>query len=90
MRWQGVLPILLLLPVARAARGAEPTAKGEAWREIAPFFRPPKQFAGDFGTYRSPLVFADGRVQRAALRVLRALPEARRREAGDAAGNPAP
>jgi hypothetical protein len=66
MRWQGVLPILLLLPVARAARGAEPTAKGEAWREIAPFFRPPKQFAGDFGTYRSPLVFADGRAVKSA------------------------
>jgi dienelactone hydrolase len=28
---------------------------------IAPFFRPPELFADDLGTYRSPLIFDDGR-----------------------------
>lgn len=28
---------------------------------IAPFFRPPSEFAGDFGGYKSPLIFDDGR-----------------------------
>ena len=28
--------------------------------EIAPFFKPPAEFAQDLGTYRSPLLFADG------------------------------
>ena len=28
--------------------------------EIAPFFKPPAAFAQDLGTYRSPLLFADG------------------------------
>ncbi|HYT87751.1 MAG TPA: prolyl oligopeptidase family serine peptidase [Gemmataceae bacterium] len=27
---------------------------------LAPFFRPPPQFANDFGSYKSPLKFADG------------------------------
>jgi glycerophosphoryl diester phosphodiesterase len=29
--------------------------------DLAPFFRPPAEFAGDLGGYRSPLVFAAGR-----------------------------
>jgi dienelactone hydrolase len=34
---------------------------------LAPFFAPPQEFAGDFGDYRSPLQFADGHtVQNAA------------------------
>jgi hypothetical protein len=28
--------------------------------KLAPFFRPPAEFAADLGTYRSPLTFADG------------------------------
>ena len=38
----------------------------DAWRGIAPFFSPPKQFVNDFGDYRSPLRFADGRPVRSA------------------------
>jgi hypothetical protein len=36
-------------------RAAEPVPE-----KLAPFFRPPPEFAKDFGTYRSPLLFADG------------------------------
>ena len=28
--------------------------------DLAPYFQPPKEFAGDLGTYRSPLLFANG------------------------------
>jgi len=31
------------------------------WKKIAPFFLPPPELAGDFGTYASPLQFYDGR-----------------------------
>src|SRR5215472_19135970 len=31
-----------------------------AWKTIAPFFKPPAEFAGELGSYRSPLVFKDG------------------------------
>ncbi len=34
--------------------------------ELAPFFAPPPEFAGDFGEYRSPLKFADGRTVKTA------------------------
>lgn len=33
---------------------------GKALKGIQSFFRPPAEFAGDFGTYRSPLKFDDG------------------------------
>ncbi len=41
-------------------------APADAWRRIAPYFSPPKQFADDLGDYRSPLRFADGRPVRSA------------------------
>lgn len=34
------------------------------WEAIAPFFTPPVEFAGKFGSYRSPLLFEDRRVVR--------------------------
>ena len=37
---------------------AEP---GAPWSTIAPYFQPPAEFANDFGSYRSPLKFTDGR-----------------------------
>lgn len=58
--------VSLALPAALAAfafaagevaQAGEPSA---AWRKIAPFFQPPKQFVGDLGDYKSPLVFDDG------------------------------
>ena len=42
------------LAVVPTARAAEPPAK------LAPYFKPPAEFANDFGTYRSPLKFDDG------------------------------
>jgi dienelactone hydrolase len=43
----------LLLLVAGSGSAGEPDA-------IAPFFRPPPEFVGKLGEYRSPLLFADG------------------------------
>lgn len=31
------------------------------WDDISTFFKPPKKYASDFGNYRSPLLFGDGR-----------------------------
>jgi len=39
------------------ADGAETNT---AWQVIAPLFQPPREFADQFGSYRSPLLFADG------------------------------
>ena len=44
-----------LAPLARGANAA-----GPAWQSIAPFFKPPAEFANQFGDYRSPLLFNDG------------------------------
>lgn len=35
-------------------------SQANAWQQIAPYFSPPEDFAGDFGSYNSPLRFADG------------------------------
>lgn len=34
--------------------------EGSSWREIAPLFTPPPQYLNQFGSYRSPLLMADG------------------------------
>ena len=34
--------------------------KDELWRQLEPFTKPPAEFAGKLGDYRSPLLFADG------------------------------
>jgi len=34
--------------------------RANAWRRLAPYFTPLEEFAGKFGDYKSPLVFADG------------------------------
>ncbi len=46
------------IPTTGAAEGV---AAGTSAIDLAPFFRPPAEFAGALGGYRSPLVFADGR-----------------------------
>jgi dienelactone hydrolase len=48
----------MLGPVALAAPPA--TETNSAWTLIAPAFQPPPVHAGQFGAYRSPLLFADG------------------------------
>jgi hypothetical protein len=41
---------------------AEPAAgdKDKLWQQVEPFTKPPVEFAGQLGDYRSPLLFADG------------------------------
>lgn len=56
---QIVLAFLLIcgyVPLAPAA-AADPE---ELTKQLAPYYQPPKEFAGDFGKYKSPLEFADG------------------------------
>src|SRR5207244_9365883 len=31
------------------------------WERLTPYLKPPAEYAADFGAYRSPLTFADGR-----------------------------
>jgi len=64
------------LAAANGERGSAPEAiaqanerprSSEPWEIVGPFFQPPPRYAGEFGTYRSPLLFDDGsRVQSAA------------------------
>jgi hypothetical protein len=49
-----VLCLLALLPRASQSQAADIP------ESIRPFFSPPAQFANDFGSYKSPLVFNDG------------------------------
>jgi hypothetical protein len=60
-----VCGLLLAVVLPAAAFGADPPAAPEAqalWKKLEPFARPPTEFAGKFGPYRSPLKFADGSV----------------------------
>ena len=50
---------------ASVGSAAERNGEGAAvWERIAPFFSPPAELADDFGEYRSPLKFYDGRAVR--------------------------
>jgi len=49
--WEGLAPF-------EQSLAADPDL---AWKQIGPFFRPPPEFAGDFGPFKSPLRFHDGR-----------------------------
>jgi hypothetical protein len=54
-------PVACLLCIATAAVAAPTPAETDPPpKDLAPFFRPPAKFAGDFGEYRSPLKFDDG------------------------------
>lgn len=52
MRW--TFTTLVFLMLSPPALAAEPDV-------LAPFAQPPAEYAGQFGEYRSPLLFADGR-----------------------------
>ena len=52
MRW--TVTALVFLMLSPPALAAEPDV-------LAPFAQPPAEYAGQFGEYRSPLLFADGR-----------------------------
>ncbi len=56
---------LALLPLAPLVLPAQAPATADAlWDKLAPFAKPPAEFADRFGSYRSPLKFADGSVAR--------------------------
>lgn len=55
----GLSFFLAVVPIAAADDAATRDARG---RKLVPYFHPPAEFAGQFGPYRSPLVFADGTV----------------------------
>ncbi|MDA1273449.1 MAG: alpha/beta hydrolase [Verrucomicrobia bacterium] len=55
-----LLPSLLI-----DARGAA-LDRAARWSQIAPFFSPPAEYFGDYGKYKSPLVFDDGTSVRSA------------------------
>ena len=40
---------------------AQVDTKARIWKDIAPYFSPPAEFENDYGDYRSPLEFYDGR-----------------------------
>jgi dienelactone hydrolase len=54
-----IAAILLLLLVGRV-RADDPAAASPALAKIAPLFHPPAEFTGQFGAFRSPLIFRDG------------------------------
>ncbi len=37
------------------------TSKEDLWKELSPYFTPPAEYQNNYGTYRSPLKFYDGR-----------------------------
>jgi len=49
-----IVCLISLLPVINPSKAAEVPAS------LRPFFTPPAQYANDFGTYKSPLLFNDG------------------------------
>jgi dienelactone hydrolase len=49
-----------------AVRAGGPSARDELWSRIEKFVQPPAEFARKFGSYRSPLKFADGTMVRSA------------------------
>jgi len=55
-----LLCLLGLLSIALGGSGAPPLADGDVPQTLRPFFTPPAAFAGDFGAYRSALLFNDG------------------------------
>jgi len=40
---------------------AHAQTKDTAWQKLKPYFNPPPKYAGEFGSYRTPLKFYDGR-----------------------------
>ncbi len=57
----GVVSALAAEPGGSVKAAEPPRCSKAVWESIAPLFSPPAEFAGDFGEYRSPLVFNDGR-----------------------------
>ncbi|SMO62715.1 prolyl oligopeptidase family serine peptidase [Fodinibius sediminis] len=63
----GIILLVLLLTVSSAITRAQVLKDeenrekvSEIWEKIRPYFSPPEQYAGEYGTYQSPLAFYDG------------------------------
>jgi len=54
------------LGASRAAADEPSQRRAELARQLAPYYQPPQEFAGDLTTYASPLKFADGTTVRTA------------------------
>lgn len=50
----------LLAPLKKSTKKAAANGSKVIAEKLAPYFRPPAEFANDLGAYRSPLRFADG------------------------------
>src|SRR6516164_4361478 len=61
-----LLATFLLLAVAAVPSDGQVSSE-TLWKKLEPFAEPPEEFAGKFGSYRSPLKFADGAVVRSAV-----------------------
>jgi hypothetical protein len=64
-----MLPTASLLFWMGSLVAAEPRAAAQEtsnWIRIASFFKPPPEWADDFGSYKSPLIFEDGRTVKSA------------------------
>jgi dienelactone hydrolase len=59
--------LLTALLSAAGAASDQPAPAEALWRKLEPFARPPEEFAGKLGPYRSPLQFADGSLARTAV-----------------------
>jgi dienelactone hydrolase len=55
------LSLLCVLLCADNVRGDEAASRTSLAQRLAGYYLPPKEFAGDGGNYRSPLLFADSR-----------------------------
>lgn len=56
-----ILAMPFVLGLGSLLAAAAQNEKTSIDKRLAPFFQPPAQFANDFGSYKSPLEFADGR-----------------------------
>ncbi len=54
----------LYLPVYIFGQSAGRFDKNPDWKDLSPYFKPPAEYEGKTGDYRSPLLFSDGRVVR--------------------------
>jgi dienelactone hydrolase len=55
-----LLAAFLLVAALTGVASAQQASSEARWKKLEPFAKPPAEFAGQFGSYRSPLMFADG------------------------------
>jgi hypothetical protein len=59
--WGYFFALVTFFPLCLMAREADgPASAASLWDKLKPFMQPPAEYNGKFGSYRSPLKFADG------------------------------